>query len=198
VLLAITPLLAVLGGSIMLELAVPILAQLVAVPGVIDQQAAMGFFLVGAVHLALMFMGLRIASTMVAGWQVFGLAAPESAAARAAAMRAGSPAAASAAAVTSALAAARAPAAAPAGGQRRLDIAPAAATLAAANDSAGASGGSRETRIYSAAPGGGAAAALAPAASRTRGIGNRFRSPGKPAAPAAPASARVTPSETYS
>jgi len=59
VLLALAPLFAVLGGSIMLELAVPILAALVAVPGQIDQQAAMAFFLVGAVHVALMFMTLK-------------------------------------------------------------------------------------------------------------------------------------------
>jgi len=74
VMLALAPLFAVVGGSIMLELAVPILAALVAVPGQIDQQAAMAFFLVGAVHCALMFMTLKVASTMVAGWQVFGFA----------------------------------------------------------------------------------------------------------------------------
>ncbi|MFN7159464.1 MAG: type IV secretion system protein, partial [Erythrobacter cryptus] len=49
VMLALAPLFAVLGGTIMLEIAVPILAALVAVPGKIDQQAAMAFFLVGAV-----------------------------------------------------------------------------------------------------------------------------------------------------
>jgi type IV secretion system protein VirB6 len=111
VMLAIAPLLAVFGGSIMLELAVPILAQLVAVPGVIDQQAAMAFFLVGAVHVALMFMALRVASTMVAGWQVFGLARQDPVTSGPAAMRAPSPAAANAATVNAALAAARAPAA---------------------------------------------------------------------------------------
>ena len=65
---------AVLGGSIMLEMSVPVLAALVAVPGKIDQQAAMAFFLIGAVHVALMLLALKVASTMVAGWQVFGLA----------------------------------------------------------------------------------------------------------------------------
>ena len=41
-------------GSVMLELAVPIIQTLTATPGVIDPQAAMAFFLVGAVHVALM------------------------------------------------------------------------------------------------------------------------------------------------
>ncbi|MFN3989526.1 MAG: type IV secretion system protein [Erythrobacter sp.] len=196
VLLAITPLLAVLGGSIMLELAVPILAQLVAVPGVIDQQAAMGFFLVGAVHIALMFMALRIASTMVSGWQVFGLAAPASAGAPSGAMRSLPPAAASAASVTTALAAARAPAA-PQAAARRLDIAPAAA-LAAANDGAGAGSTIRETRVYATAPGGAQTSPLAPAASRTRGIGNRFRSARKSSGSGPVAAQSIKPSETYS
>ena len=71
--MALAPLFAVLGGSIMLEMAVPVLAALVKVPGQIDQQAAMAFFLVGAVHMALMLLSLKVAGTMVAGWQVFGL-----------------------------------------------------------------------------------------------------------------------------
>ena len=71
--MALAPLFAVLGGSIMLEMAVPVLAALVAVPGQIDQQAAMAFFLIGAVHMALMLLSLKVAGTMVAGWQVFGL-----------------------------------------------------------------------------------------------------------------------------
>lgn len=197
VMLAIAPLLAVLGGSIMLELAVPILAQLVAVPGVIDQQAAMAFFLVGAVHIALMFMALRVASTMVAGWQVFGFARQDAVSTSSAAMRALPPAAASAATMNAALAAARAPAATP-GGQRRLDVAPAAA-LAAANDGGGAGGSIRETRVYATSSGGGQVSPLAPGASRTRGIGNRFRSASKaPTAPvAAPMAANAKPSETY-
>ncbi|MBA4768642.1 MAG: type IV secretion system protein, partial [Porphyrobacter sp.] len=71
--MALAPLFAVLGGSIMLEMSVPVLAALVAVPGKIDQQAAMAFFLIGAVHVALMLLALKVSSTMVAGWQVFGL-----------------------------------------------------------------------------------------------------------------------------
>lgn len=195
VLLAIAPLLAVLGGSIMLELAVPILAQLVAVPGVIDQQAAMAFFLVGAVHIALMFMALKIASTMVAGWQVFGLVPDRLA------NRSGGepvrvvPAAAAAVSVNSAMAAARAPAAL-ATGQRRSDVAPATALAAAAKDTGPAGAAFRETRIYATSTGGVQAGPLGAASSRTRGIGNRFRSAQKPQGPA-PAAAAAKPSETY-
>jgi len=74
VLLALAPLFAVLGGSLMLELAVPVLSALIASPGKIDPQAAMAFFMVAAVHAALMLLVLRVAGTMVAGWSVFGLA----------------------------------------------------------------------------------------------------------------------------
>jgi type IV secretion system protein VirB6 len=74
VMLAIAPLFAVLGGSLMLELSVPVLAALVAVPGQIDAQAAMAFFMIAAVHTALMILVLKVAGTMVAGWSVFGLA----------------------------------------------------------------------------------------------------------------------------
>ena len=55
---------------------VPVLAALVAVPGQIDQQAAMAFFLIGAVHVALMLLALKVAGTMVSGWQVFGQLRP--------------------------------------------------------------------------------------------------------------------------
>ncbi|KUO51698.1 MAG: type VI secretion protein, partial [Sphingomonadales bacterium BRH_c42] len=77
VMLALTPLFAVLGGSLMIELAVPIIASLAEFPGQVNPQAAMAFFLLGAVHVALMVMAIKVASTMVAGWQVFGLAAPQ-------------------------------------------------------------------------------------------------------------------------
>src|SRR3546814_12735257 len=70
VMLALTPLFAVLGGSLMLELAVPIIASLMEFPGQVNPQAAMAFFLLGAVHVALMVMAIKVAATMVAGWQV--------------------------------------------------------------------------------------------------------------------------------
>ena len=61
--LALTPLFAVLGGGVMLELAVPILAALTAVPGEIDPQAAVAFFMIGAVHVALMVMVIKVAGS---------------------------------------------------------------------------------------------------------------------------------------
>ncbi|MGZ3197404.1 MAG: type IV secretion system protein, partial [Croceibacterium sp.] len=74
VLLALAPLFAVLGGSLMLELAVPVLTALVQTPGKVDPQAAMAFFMIGAVHMALMILVMKVAGTMVSGWTVFGLA----------------------------------------------------------------------------------------------------------------------------
>ncbi|MBN2360107.1 MAG: type IV secretion system protein, partial [Deltaproteobacteria bacterium] len=75
VLLAIAPLFAVLGGSLMLELSVPVVRTLTSTPGQIDARAAMAFFMIGTVHVALMIMVLKVAATMVAGWRVFGLVA---------------------------------------------------------------------------------------------------------------------------
>mgnify|MGYP006193827827 FL=1 len=77
---------------------------------------------------------------------------------------------------------------------RRVDVA-ATQGVIAANDTGPASV-SRETRVYATGGGaGGQIAPLNPATSRTRGIGNRFRSAGS-AAPA-PKPASVTPPETY-
>ena len=77
VLTALTPLFVVLGGSITLELLVPIVRSLTSNLVDIDGRAAMALFLVAAVHCALMAMVLKVAGTMVAGWQVFGLSKPE-------------------------------------------------------------------------------------------------------------------------
>lgn len=183
--MALAPLFAVLGGSIMLELAVPVLAALVAVPGQIDQQAAMAFFLVGFVHAALMLMALVVSAMMVSRWQVFGLV-PDKARGRPgdAARSVATP----APFATMPRTAAIAPAAA-AMAPRRAEVAPVQAVVAA-NDT-GPVGTIRETRVY--ATGGGQVTPLAPAAARTRGIGNRFRSAGS----AAPKPAAPTPSETY-
>lgn len=186
--MAIAPLFAVLGGSIMLEMAVPVLAALVAVPGQIDQQAAMAFFLVGFVHAMLMLMALVVSAMMVARWQVFGLVPDKDRARRDEALR---PAPVAASAATMPRSTAVAPAST-AMTSRRVDVAPV-QTVLAAND-AGPATVSRETRVY--ATGGGAGsqtAASGPATSRTRGIGNRFRSAGS----AAPKPAAPTPSETY-
>ncbi|MBV7266435.1 type IV secretion system protein [Erythrobacter ani] len=170
--LALTPLFAVLGGSIMLEMAVPILATLVAMPGQIDQQAAMAFFLVGAVHMALMLMALKVSSTMVSNWQVFGLApAKEYRAESARSLQAPAIAAPIQPTVVQAQSIG-----APTG-RARTDVATQ-ATVTAANDVGGARPANvRETKVFATSSGSGQSAPLTPAGSRTRGIGNRFRSP---------------------
>lgn len=178
--LGLAPLFAVLGGSVMLELAVPILAALVASAGQIDPQAAMGFFMVGAVHVALMVMVLKVAGTMVGGWTVFGLAKPDRDSDRApmpapVAMPA-------AASVSAAQEAGNAIAAA-----RRIDISAQPVGMVA-NDAAGAAqgtSGQRTSVIHTAASGSGQVAPLTHGPSRTQGVGSRFRS-------AAPAAARST------
>ena len=73
VLTATTPLFAVLGGGLMLEMAVPVIAGLRTANG-IDGRASMALFLIAAVHVALMSLVIRVATTMVGAWQVFGLA----------------------------------------------------------------------------------------------------------------------------
>jgi type IV secretion system protein VirB6 len=192
VMMALAPLFAVLGGSIMLEMAVPVLAALVKVPGQIDQQAAMAFFLIGAVHVALMLLALVVSAMMVSGWQVFGLVPDKDRGRGSDGLRVLAPAAAAAASTTprnTNFAAANA-----ASVPRRVDVA-AAQGVIAANDT-GPAAVSRETRVYATGGGaGGQVAPLNPATSRTRGIGNRFRSAGS-AAPA-PKPASVTPPETY-
>ncbi|WP_108788281.1 type IV secretion system protein [Erythrobacter sp. Alg231-14] len=176
VMLALAPLFAVVGGSIMLEMAVPILAALVAVPGQIDQQAAMAFFVVGFVHVLLMLMVLKVASNMVAGWTVFGLASPNVADDRPADLaRADRADAAAQAAAAPGRAAQVAPPSANTVGQRRIDVATPVAM--AAND-IGAAGTTtiRETKVYAASSGNGQASPTNSSTSRTHGIGNRFRS----------------------
>ncbi|KLI65292.1 hypothetical protein AAV99_05930 [Aurantiacibacter marinus] len=175
VMMAMAPLFAVLGGSLMLELAIPVLSSLAASPGQIDVRPAMAFFMIGAVHLALMFMILKVISTMVSGWTVFGLARSDTgydaayapaAVAAAAAMHAAPP-----SPLTTTTASDRAAQAAPAPSR---DIRVAAVMPMAANDGAiGAN--TRETRSIG-------VAASSPAGmpgmtpSRARGIGSRFKS----------------------
>ena len=176
--LGLAPLFAVLGGSVMLELAVPLLAALVASAGNIDPQAAMGFFMIGAVHVALMIMVLKVAGTMVSGWTVFGLSKADRDIDRApATAQIAIPATAQVAQaqeVGGAIAAAR-----------RIDIS-AQPVATAANDggASGASGASvqRTTVINTAPSGGGQIQPLTGGPSRTTGVGNRFR----------PANARVS------
>lgn len=73
VLTAITPLFVVVGGGMMLELLVPVVAALRGAEG-IDGRVALALFLIASVHVALMAMVLKVAGAIVSGWQVFGLA----------------------------------------------------------------------------------------------------------------------------
>ena len=172
--LALAPLFAVIGGSVMLELAVPVLSTLVATPGQVDAQAAMGFFMIGAVHVALMVLVLRTAATMVGGWTVFGLAPSESDRQDAPtvihtstpAAAAGQPATEQAQATSQVLAQAR-----------RIDIA-AQPVAMPANDAGGSAqtAQARTTRVLNAASGAAPAQPGIAPISRAHGVGSRFRS----------------------
>lgn len=168
--LALAPLFAVLGGSMMLELSVPMLAALVASAGNIDPQAAMGFFMIGAVHVALMVMVLKVAGTMVAGWTVFGLATPDRDSERGPVPVPVAAPIAPQLAQTQELGGAIAAA-------RRIDIS-AQPVAAAANDASGGGAGiagQRTTVIHTTGPGSGQVQPLSGGPSRTSGVGNRFR-----------------------
>lgn len=170
VLTAATPLFVVLGGGITLELLVPIVSRLVqgAQMGEIDGRTAMALFLVAAVHMALMAMVLKVAGTLVSGWQVFGLAGSGKPASSRGDAAAGAPA---------PLMAASAPAAPVLSAQRRPAVV-AAASEAAANDAsqqAPARSGERRT-VVTQVVGGGIEPLASNNASRARGIGSRFRS----------------------
>ena len=173
VMLAIAPLFAVLAGTMMLELAVPVIASLGAIPGRIDARAAMAFFMIGAVHMALMVMVLKVAATMVSGWTVFGLARSDGAdrgGASTTGGRAAAPASAPATSAVSPVTTTSSPA--PSRQIRVAGVMP-----MAANDSgsgAGAASGSRTTRIVNSdRPH--SQDSDRPQVSRARGVGSRFR-----------------------
>lgn len=176
VLMALAPLFAVLGGTLMLELAAPVLSSLMATPGEIDVRPAMAFFMIGAVHLALMAMVMKVTSTMVAGWSVFGFAG--SAGDRADHGQARTLPAdrvALAATNTAGLPRERATAGAMSAASAR-DIRVSAAMPSPANDT-GAGSTTRETRIVAVAGQTGASSSTDKTTlSRTRGIGSRFKS----------------------
>lgn len=71
VLTGVTPLFAVLGGSMSFELIVPVLRKLQGELG-IDGRAAISLFLIAAVHCALMVLTMKVGTTLVSAWQVFG------------------------------------------------------------------------------------------------------------------------------
>ncbi|WP_325063789.1 type IV secretion system protein [Pseudoblastomonas halimionae] len=168
--LALAPLFAVLAGGVMLELAVPVISSLATQQGNIDPRAAMAFFLIGAVHVALMVLVIKVSGTMVSGWTVFGLARDRSESrtivtttTTGSSTQPREPAAAQAAAA-SASAASRA----------RMPAAILAAN--AANDGGGVSTRS-EIRTVTERAAGVAAGTGTGGPSRTHGIGSRFRAP---------------------
>lgn len=170
---AITPLFVVTGGTITLELLVPVVAGLNAAAGLgaIDARAAMALFLIAAVHVALMAMMLRVAGTMASAWGVFGLAGEQ---ARETRERAAGGAPASAPALAPlAQAAPAAPRRAP----------PVFASASASAGEAGAPGSpapprmSERRTIVTQAPA--PLPSLPPLRPRARGIGSRFAAPGQ-------------------
>ena len=172
--MALTPLFAVLGGSIMLEMSVPILASLNAVPGDIPARAAMAFFMIGAVHVALMVMVLKVMGTLVSGWQVFGLANSDSDRDRG---HSTASAPVPAAAASQAYGGGSSSQPAPSSAARRTAVVAATPPMAA-NDSGsggGGSGGSRVTKVYATSSGNGQTPETSKAASRTSGLGTRFK-----------------------
>jgi type IV secretion system protein VirB6 len=78
VLTAVTPLFVVVGGGMMLELLIPVVANLRNETG-INGRAALALFTIAAVHVSLMAMVLKVGGTVVGGWQVFGLGKGEDA-----------------------------------------------------------------------------------------------------------------------
>lgn len=173
VLTAITPLFVVIGGGLMLELLVPIVANLRSGEG-INGRAALSLFMIAAVHVALMSMVLRVAGSMVAGWQVFGLAGKGEAGRDGMAAQA-------AAAAAAVAAPAATPDTAPAAFARRsAGLVPVAIMAGGESSSSTASPAEGTTRSSSRTvitQTGGENAALPPRqAPRTRGVGSRFSS----------------------
>jgi type IV secretion system protein VirB6 len=131
--------------------------------------------MIGAVHLALMAMVMKVSSTMVRGWSVFGLSAGkgergDDRSVRPAYATASFAPAAAAAAPGAVLAAGTSPAPA-------RDIRVTSAMPAPANDSGPQGGTTRETRVVTgAAPAAASAQADSATPSRARGIGSRFKS----------------------
>ena len=171
VLTAVTPLFVVTGGGIVMELLIPIVAALRSAEGGVDGRAALALFMIASVHVALMAMVLKVAGSVVSGWQVFGLAKADPAESSDAAVAAAVSAGAAAAPVTPM-------AAVSSSGRRSALVAAPVMTADGAAAPAGASSPSRTSRTVItqlAAPGG--APALPPLSNRrARGIGSRFRS----------------------
>jgi type IV secretion system protein VirB6 len=169
VLTALTPLFVVLAGSITLELLVPIVRTLTMDLNEIDGRAAMALFVVAAVHMALMVMVLKVAGTMVSGWQVFGLASGKAAIRDGAQPTTGMPA-------PFTYGAAAEPGLA--GGSRRSALAAAigAQPLEVTRSGDGLARSGERRAAITHVSGGGLAPIAPDGVSRARGIGSRFRS----------------------
>jgi type IV secretion system protein VirB6 len=157
----------------MLELAVPILAALTQMPGQVDPQAAMAFFLVGAVHMALMILVLKVSATMVSGWRVFGLV-PERGERRDAP-------AASAPVAVAPLAASPSPQGQASAQERRIPVSSFAVGPVANDAGSLGDGGRRDTRVVTrevASAGAQVTPLTSAGTSRARGIGSRYKAPG--------------------
>ncbi len=176
VLMALAPLFAVLGGSLMLELAIPVLSSLAASPGEIDVRPAMAFFMIGAVHLALMFMIMKVAHHDGERLDGVRLCQQRPGGRTRAMLRQSPPMSTMLPAQAAAATSARERVAQAAASAPSRDIRVTGATLMAANDSGPAST-NRETRIVSGPGGAGSASGnSASPISRARGIGSRFKS----------------------
>lgn len=172
---AVTPLFVVVGGGVVMELLVPVVASLQGVGG-ISGRAALALFVIASVHVALMAMMLKVAGTMVSAWQVFGLARREgdrdgSSAAPAAVLAPAAPLLPSSAAMA-------------AGGRTAGLVSPASVEVVAAGSGSSAGSSNTSRTLVSQVSSGGSAngfGGLPPLPrSRARGIGSRFAAPQAP------------------
>jgi type IV secretion system protein VirB6 len=70
IMLAVTPLFAVLLGGGTLALIRPLVMELAKLNGEIDMRIAVNIFLAASVHVALMLMAIKLSTTLVSGWQL--------------------------------------------------------------------------------------------------------------------------------
>lgn len=70
VMLAVTPLFAVLLGSGTIALIRPLVRELAQTGGQPDMRIAVNIFLAASVHVALMLMALKLSTTLVSGWEL--------------------------------------------------------------------------------------------------------------------------------
>lgn len=168
---AVTPLFVVVGGGVVLELLVPVVASLHGLEGV-NGRAALALFVISCVHVALMAMVMKVAGTMVSAWQVFGLAGRDRD------TRDPAPSYAPLAAAPVTLPLMPSSAAIAAGGRGAALIAPASVEVVAAGSGPSGGGAASTSRTLVTQISGGSTAGLPPLPrQRARGIGSRFAAP---------------------